>query len=372
MFWGIVVVVVVVVFLLLFTFISSTRLDSLSNLKKCVQTSSVWVVSMCTYDATLTDISCKDSPIDPSELMKVTPQIVPCYTSEINVPSFQQNRNRTMCAEVILLNTPDNWSTPQQVFWRWQTITLRQSLSVGAKGGLERGEKRSVLRSSHKCFFIRKKKHIHIHNVIVGLWHDNMESSWVGTRWSGTVTNLGATFTTLAAQLVNLRLGDVSALLGFVQLVLQLAKLAQVSIGLFVLLKSEMYTHSCQWLRNTWRRNTSHGSTHSLLGNPLVGFNFQLELVDQILKSSQVFTVLFSLGKTVTKVPKWCALKPFWRAALVTGSVPDRSALWCDAHIYGRPSPRRCFSSAPFPLRFPALSPGRWQHLKYYTALHDG
>jgi hypothetical protein len=47
--------------------------------------------------------------------------------------------------------------------------------------------------------------------------------------------DFGVNLPALHPQLVDLGLGDVSPLLGFLQLVLQLAELGQVGIGLFLL-----------------------------------------------------------------------------------------------------------------------------------------
>lgn len=48
-------------------------------------------------------------------------------------------------------------------------------------------------------------------------------------------SNLGASISGLGTQLVDLRLSDVSSLLGLVQLVLLLAELAEMNIGLLLL-----------------------------------------------------------------------------------------------------------------------------------------
>lgn len=56
-----------------------------------------------------------------------------------------------------------------------------------------------------------------------------------GTHLSGVWTHLGTHVTTLGPQLVDLRLSDVGSLLSLVQLMLDLAGLAQMSVGLFLL-----------------------------------------------------------------------------------------------------------------------------------------
>lgn len=49
--------------------------------------------------------------------------------------------------------------------------------------------------------------------------------------------NLGARVPALDPQLVDLALSDIGSFFGFVQLVLELAELAEVNVGLFLLLR---------------------------------------------------------------------------------------------------------------------------------------
>lgn len=55
------------------------------------------------------------------------------------------------------------------------------------------------------------------------------------TRYKVHASNLGSNIAALGAKLVDLRLGDVRPLLGLLQLVLQLAELAQMNVSLFFL-----------------------------------------------------------------------------------------------------------------------------------------
>lgn len=61
------------------------------------------------------------------------------------------------------------------------------------------------------------------------------EKCFVMHPFSGHTSYLGANVTAFGAQLIDLRLGDVSSLLSLVQLVLQFAELSQMSVGLLLL-----------------------------------------------------------------------------------------------------------------------------------------
>ena len=116
--------------------------------------------------------------------------------------------------------------------------------------------------------------------------------------------------TALGSHLVDLGLRDVSALLSFLQLMLDLPEPGQVSVGLLLLLRvwswSMLYFFKYDiilvWFLSVvtdlcyipiWK--ITKYLTHSLLSLSLVSLDFELQLIHQILKSVHILLVLLSL-----------------------------------------------------------------------------
>lgn len=114
--------------------------------------------------------------------------------------------------------------------------------------------------------------------------------------------DLRTNITALDAQLVDLTLSDVSPLLSLIQLVLQLAELSKVDICLFLLLKLMTEQESYMVTEDRSQMKKSFFHTYSFLRRSLVGFNFQLKLINQILKSGNILAVLLSLLEIQDKV----------------------------------------------------------------------
>lgn len=162
-------------------------------------------------------------------------------------------------------------------------------------------------------FLYRRKKNIFkVHSSFHYYSIHNAAYFWM-------IADLGAGVAALCSQLVDLWLCDVSPLLSLLQLMLQLAYLAQICIGL-LLLEKIMDIKSGKWPSGTlytFSEVRMSCFTYRLLCCPLVGLNFQLQLVHQVLQTAQVlFVLLRLLNKFVLLIKSWLTFGFMFRSVV--------------------------------------------------------
>lgn len=131
--------------------------------------------------------------------------------------------------------------------------------------------------------------------------------------------DLGAGVAALCSHLVHLGLCNVSPLLGLLQLVLQLAHLAQICIGLLLL--------KIKWISKGANDHLALSTkallpeccfAYRLLSCALVGLHFELQLVHQILQTGQVLFVLLCLvNKFVLLIRLWVTFRLTFHVSIV-------------------------------------------------------